>query len=498
VMRELEGRSYTEIADRLEMSLPMVESTLFRARRKLGQEYDQIASGARCSQVCAVIDGVQSASSAAGRRKALGTRDSRTLLRHVAHCQACRRHAFVTGFDLSQLRTGDLARRIAALLPFPFVKRLFEGGSGALRGHSVRATAVEDLVRTAGSSGPAVLEASRTAAALIAVALTGAGAGLVVHDSGGLQAATARTIAQAPPSGGLGAFGLGLPLQAVSRQFVTAIKIAPPVVAGSVITNPFIPSLYSGQLGTIPLGPWQARGPAATPGESSLQVPTTPADATAGADGKSSAGPAGASANAGSGQPADANGTPNTGKNAQSTQQSSGSATSSGKDTGATRGSGSPTGANAMGGGSSSSQPKSTGHTSRTPAPKVTKPGDARQARTSTTGGAGSGAAQQTGGSDGTDQPAPGGPGAGPQGNAVGQTDPGASSPSPGNNNAESPPAQSANDGADNGTSTDSSRPSLSTTAADLRAVSSTIDTISLGAASTAGPDTAHGAAKSS
>ena len=47
VMREFEGMSYREIGERLGMSRPAVESTLFRARRRLTEEYDDLVSGAR-------------------------------------------------------------------------------------------------------------------------------------------------------------------------------------------------------------------------------------------------------------------------------------------------------------------------------------------------------------------------------------------------------------------------------------------------------------------
>jgi RNA polymerase sigma factor (sigma-70 family) len=47
VMREFEGLSYDEIGDRLGMTRQMVESGLFRARRKLSEEYDELASGRR-------------------------------------------------------------------------------------------------------------------------------------------------------------------------------------------------------------------------------------------------------------------------------------------------------------------------------------------------------------------------------------------------------------------------------------------------------------------
>src|SRR5688500_10030598 len=47
VMRELEGLSYTAIGERMGMSRAGVESTLFRARKRLSEEYDELATGAR-------------------------------------------------------------------------------------------------------------------------------------------------------------------------------------------------------------------------------------------------------------------------------------------------------------------------------------------------------------------------------------------------------------------------------------------------------------------
>ena len=41
-MREFEGLSYDQIGERIGMSRQMVESTLFRARRKLSEEYDEL------------------------------------------------------------------------------------------------------------------------------------------------------------------------------------------------------------------------------------------------------------------------------------------------------------------------------------------------------------------------------------------------------------------------------------------------------------------------
>jgi len=90
VLRELEGLSYSEIGVRLEMSRPTVESTLFRARHRLAEEYQELISGRRCERTCALIDGFQGQ---ALRR--LGIRERRRLVRHLAHCQTCRRHAML-------------------------------------------------------------------------------------------------------------------------------------------------------------------------------------------------------------------------------------------------------------------------------------------------------------------------------------------------------------------------------------------------------------------
>jgi RNA polymerase sigma factor (sigma-70 family) len=124
VLRELEGLSYTEIGKRMGMTRPVVESTLFRARRRLGVEYDEIASGRRCEQVQAVVD-------AGGEKavRALGIRQRRRLARHVAHCQPCRRFAHLAGVDDSLLKGPGLAEKIAALLPIPAFLRWRRGTS---------------------------------------------------------------------------------------------------------------------------------------------------------------------------------------------------------------------------------------------------------------------------------------------------------------------------------------------------------------------------------
>src|SRR5690242_17408120 len=78
VMREFEGLSYREIGDRMGMSRPSVESTLFRARKRLTEEYDELVSGQRCVRVQSIIAGVPAGG--------LGARDRRRMARHLSYC----------------------------------------------------------------------------------------------------------------------------------------------------------------------------------------------------------------------------------------------------------------------------------------------------------------------------------------------------------------------------------------------------------------------------
>ena len=82
VLREFEGLSYREIGERLGMSRPAVESTLFRARKRLTEEYEELVSGARCVRVQRIVD--ESGASA------IRLREQRRMSRHLAHCQPAR------------------------------------------------------------------------------------------------------------------------------------------------------------------------------------------------------------------------------------------------------------------------------------------------------------------------------------------------------------------------------------------------------------------------
>ena len=204
VMREFEGMSYDEIGQRLNMSRQMVESSLFRARRKLSEEYQELASGQRCEQIQTAIDG--------GRLRAvsaLGLRDRRRFARHLAHCQPCRNAALMAGVDETLLKPRSIAAKIAALLPFPLWRLPWrsKGAKAASAGggsHHLAGAGAAGLVPSAGSA-----LTFGQAAATVAVIIAGAGGGLAVHGlaAGGQSHRAPATHAARPASSHSGSSG---------------------------------------------------------------------------------------------------------------------------------------------------------------------------------------------------------------------------------------------------------------------------------------------------
>jgi RNA polymerase sigma factor (sigma-70 family) len=102
VLREFEGLSYREIAERMGLSRPAVESTLFRARRKLEHEYSELDTGRRCAAMSASPRRATTAGSpttfvaavrAAGRRRSSASARSCSgrCGRRLPRCCRCRR-----------------------------------------------------------------------------------------------------------------------------------------------------------------------------------------------------------------------------------------------------------------------------------------------------------------------------------------------------------------------------------------------------------------------
>jgi RNA polymerase sigma factor (sigma-70 family) len=171
VMRELEGLSYREIGERLGMSRPSVESTLFRARRRLTEEYSELTSGERCRRVQAIITTAATGS--------LGARDQKRLARHVSYCQPCRRQARLAGLDASVLVHTPVRAKIAAFLPLPaFLKRRWGGGDGSGVGANHGPAIAQWSSQV---SDPSMANWVKAAATAATIAIAGAGAGAVTQ-----------------------------------------------------------------------------------------------------------------------------------------------------------------------------------------------------------------------------------------------------------------------------------------------------------------------------
>jgi RNA polymerase sigma factor (sigma-70 family) len=201
VLRELEGLSYREIGERLGMSRPAVESTLFRARRRLTEEYDELVTGRRCVRVQSIIAGA-----AEGM---LGLRDRRRLARHLSYCQPCRHHARLLGVEAPS-RT-SIAAKVGALFPLPFLRRRGVGRASSASPATGQASgALAQWTASAGVVAEPLTNWAKTAVTVAAVAIAGIGAGVTAHSgtlshllSGGASAR--HTPAQhAPVAAGVG------------------------------------------------------------------------------------------------------------------------------------------------------------------------------------------------------------------------------------------------------------------------------------------------------
>jgi RNA polymerase sigma factor (sigma-70 family) len=274
VLRELEGLSYAQIGEQLGMSQAMVESTLFRARRRLGEEYEDLVSGRRCQRVHAVIDEGE-----ARTMRSLGIKERRLIARHLSHCQSCRRHAKLAGVEDSLFEQPRLGGRIAAWLPIPAWLRLRRGGSSSLPApHSV---GFIQSAQNAIAANPVALGGlGRAAAAAVTLVVAGAGTGIVSFAPlGGSASAAPRpavgTAPAIPRSGG----GRAAPAAARNsggrhRTAVRQAASAPPPAVGarpslSVTLRLNGPSAVSGAGGRHAVGAGSGQKQPAVTGSSS-------------------------------------------------------------------------------------------------------------------------------------------------------------------------------------------------------------------------------------
>ena len=151
VMKDVEGLSYREIGERLDMRRPAIERTLVGARHRFKSEYEQVSEGRRCTASVGTIMRLADGAGASG--------DERRLARHAKRCSACRRLARELGIE--PLRTRTVREKLAGLLPFSWGVSSSGGGTGLVGGlASHKAAALLAAVAVAGAGG-AALEAGR-------------------------------------------------------------------------------------------------------------------------------------------------------------------------------------------------------------------------------------------------------------------------------------------------------------------------------------------------
>jgi RNA polymerase sigma factor (sigma-70 family) len=173
VMRELEGRSYAEIGEVLNISLGAVETLLFRARRALRE---QLGAGLTCEQAEQTLAQLQ--------ERRLTSAERGTLRAHLRECKDC-----------AALERRQRAQRATlkglATLPLPSSLSSFFGGSAVGGGAAVAGTGL-------GAKAAAVLAAGLVSAGVGHEALEAIASGK--DRAGSAQPAFAQTLGFSPIS----------------------------------------------------------------------------------------------------------------------------------------------------------------------------------------------------------------------------------------------------------------------------------------------------------
>ena len=288
VLRELEGLSYAEIAAKTGMTVPMVESTLLRARRRLSQEYDEIATGRRCQQVHAVVDtGAQAAVDA------LGLRERRRFARHVAHCQPCARYVHLAGVSAPETGMPAVAKKIAGLLPFPIARWSLPWGRRS--GSVSRASGLlRSARRTAqfAHPGASVGATPMTVATMAAVVIAGGGAAVGLLEPGHATAtqrgpatigarttAVTRAVRAAPPRRASRQLEQAESVSRTSRASAAATRSSTARTGqahhGAANTSPAAPTTTSAGTPATSTQPSGPATPSTSPSTPSVHLPVT-------------------------------------------------------------------------------------------------------------------------------------------------------------------------------------------------------------------------------
>jgi RNA polymerase sigma factor (sigma-70 family) len=157
VLRELEGRSYSEIGELLGVTQSALEALIFRARRSLAEELENLVT---CDHAELALSRETD-----GR---LGRKERRRLVAHIDECASCARMA-------ARSMKHRRAFKALAVLPIPFSLTLFKGAPSAAAATSLPTIGAGTAAGTAAGVGAAGIT-TKIAIGLAAVAVAG-GAG---------------------------------------------------------------------------------------------------------------------------------------------------------------------------------------------------------------------------------------------------------------------------------------------------------------------------------
>ena len=157
VLRELEGRSYSEIGELLDISQSALEALIFRARRSLAEELENLVT---CDHAELALSRETD-----GR---LGRKERRRLVAHIDECASCARMA-------ARSMKHRRAFKALAILPLPFSLTFFKGAPSAAAATGLPTIGAGTAAGTAAGVGAAGIT-TKIAVGLAAVAVAG-GAG---------------------------------------------------------------------------------------------------------------------------------------------------------------------------------------------------------------------------------------------------------------------------------------------------------------------------------
>lgn len=183
VLRELDGRPYKEIAAILDISLSALQTLLFRARRSLAEELENLVTCDRAElSLSQDVDG------------RLGRKERRRLAAHLKECPSCTR---VAALAMKRRR----AFKGLALLPLPWSLTFFKGAPSASAAVGLPTIGAGAAAGGAGVVGGGI--AAKVAIGFAAVAVAG-GAGYegvkAVGEPAKAAPAKAAAVSAAPTS----------------------------------------------------------------------------------------------------------------------------------------------------------------------------------------------------------------------------------------------------------------------------------------------------------